>query len=100
MHTWQDVADSTAAAKQSMARSAASHRPYCSHSQKIAGHWATVFDPFLVNPVRRIAALDSGFSLDLSCSSGEFGCERLDPGLSDIAQQNFETWINIRGATS
>jgi hypothetical protein len=27
--------------------------------------------------VRRIAVLDSGFGRDLSCSSGEHGCERL-----------------------
>jgi hypothetical protein len=48
--------------------------------------WANAFGPPLVNPVRRIAALDSGYSLDLPCSSDEFGRERLNPGLSNIAQ--------------
>jgi hypothetical protein len=43
--------------------------------EKLPADWANVFEPFLVNAARRIAALDSGLSLDLSCSSGEFGCE-------------------------
>jgi hypothetical protein len=52
--------------------------------------------PFPVHPKRRIAALDSGFSRDLSCSSGEFGGEMLVFGLSNIAQQNIQMRINMR----
>jgi hypothetical protein len=89
------AADSTAATNQAWRGPRPATVQYCSHSQKIAAGWTNLFDPFPVNPVRGIAALDSGFGHDLSCSSGEFGCERVDPGLSNIAQQNVETWINI-----
>jgi hypothetical protein len=57
---------------------------------------ATLVDPFPVHPKRRIAALDSGFSRGLSCSSGEFGGEMLVFGLSNIAQQNIRMRINMR----
>jgi hypothetical protein len=50
----------------------------CSHSQKFNARSATLVDPFPVHPERRIAALDSGFSRNLSRSSGEFGGEMLD----------------------
>jgi len=40
--------------------------------------------------VRRIAANDSCFGCDLLCSSGEFDCQRLGAGLSNIPQQNVE----------
>jgi hypothetical protein len=53
-------------------------------------------DPFPVHPERRIAALDSGFSRNLSRSSGEFGGEMLDFGLSNIAQQSIQIRINMR----
>jgi hypothetical protein len=49
-----------------------------------------------VHPKRRIAALDSGFSRGLSCSSGEFGGEMLVFGLSNIAQQNIRTRLNMQ----
>jgi hypothetical protein len=53
-----------------------------------------------VHPERRIAALDSGFSRYLSRSSGEFGGEMLDFGLSNIAQQSIQIRINVRRAIS
>jgi hypothetical protein len=49
-----------------------------------------------VNPVRGIAALDSGFRLDVSCSSGDSAVKGWNFGLSNIAQQNFETWTNMQ----
>jgi hypothetical protein len=63
---------------------------------------ATLVDSFPVHPERRIAALDSGFSRNLSRSSGEFGGEMLNFGLSNIAQQSIQIQINmrVRGATS
>jgi hypothetical protein len=68
----------------------------CSHSQKFNARSATLVDPFPVHPERRIAALDSGFSRNLSRSSGEFGGEMLDFGLSNIAQQSIQIRINMR----
>jgi hypothetical protein len=53
-------------------------------------------DPFPVHPERRIAALDSGFSRNLPRSSGEFGDEMPDFGLSNIAQQSIQIRINMR----
>jgi hypothetical protein len=49
-----------------------------------------------VYPKRRIAALDSGFSRGLSCSSAEFGGEMLVFGLSNIAQKKIQIRINMR----
>jgi hypothetical protein len=53
-----------------------------------------------VHPERRIAALDPGFSRNLSRSSGEFGGEIPDFGLSNIAQQSIQIRINVRRAIS
>ena len=58
-----------------------------------------MLDPYLVHPDRRIVALDSGVGRDLSRNSGELGCEIkscLDFRLSNIAQQNLKTRVNMR----
>jgi hypothetical protein len=68
----------------------------CSRSQKFNARSATLVDPFPVHPKRRIAALDSGFSRGLSCSSAEFGGEMLVFGLSNIAQKKIQIRINMR----
>jgi len=57
---------------------------------------ANAFDPHPAHPERRIAALDSAFSRDVSCSTGELDGEMPGSGLSNIAQQNTRIQVNMR----
>jgi len=59
---------------------------------------ANAFDPHPAHPDRRIAAFDSAFSRDVSCSTGELGGEMPVSGLSNIAQQTTRIQVNMRFA--